>query len=63
VVTVDLDREGIAVTADDGGRERVPTEEHREDVVRRLLASGLSPELLRAMLPEFGPLIDELTEA
>jgi hypothetical protein len=63
VVTVDLDREGVAVTADDGDRERASTEEHREDVVRRLLASGLSPELLRAMLPEFGPLIDELTGA
>jgi hypothetical protein len=61
VVTVDLDREGIAVTDHVGGHQRVSSEEHRENVVRRLLAAGLSPDLLRALMPEFASLIDELT--
>jgi hypothetical protein len=32
-------------------------------VVRRLLAAGLSPDLLRALVPEFTSLIDDLAEA
>jgi hypothetical protein len=32
-------------------------EEHREDVVRRLLDRGLSPAALRAMLPTFDEVI------
>jgi hypothetical protein len=61
VVTVDLDREGATVTTPDGERRRVSMAEHREAVVRRLLQRGLSPRLLRALLPEFRALIDELT--
>jgi hypothetical protein len=63
VLTVDLDREGLSVTTHEGDRERVTTAAHREDVVRRLLASGLSPELLRALVPEFTSLIDDLADA
>jgi hypothetical protein len=62
-VTLDLDREGVAVTTDEGDRPRASSAEHREDVVRRLLGAGLSPDLLRALLPGFATLIDELDEA
>lgn len=61
VVTVDLDRDGATVTTPGGERRRVSMAEHREAVVRRLLQRGLSPRLLRALLPEFRTLIDELT--
>lgn len=62
-LTVDLGREGIAVTSPDGERHRVSVAEHREDVVRRLLRRGLSPRALSALLPEFRALIDRLTRA
>lgn len=62
-VTVDLGRDGIAVTSRDGERRRVSIAEHREDVVRRLLQRGLSPRALSALLPEFRTLIDQLTRA
>lgn len=35
---------------------------HREDVVRRLLQRGLSPETLRVILPDFRDLIDRLSD-
>jgi hypothetical protein len=38
-------------------------EAHREDVVRRLLARGLSPAALRAMLPGWDELITRVVEA
>jgi hypothetical protein len=38
-------------------------EAHREDVVRRLLARGLSPPALRAMLPGWDELITRVVEA
>ncbi|MEX1177507.1 MAG: hypothetical protein WEB09_03510 [Nitriliruptor sp.] len=41
-------------------RTRVPVAEHREDVVRRLLLLGITPRLLRALLPEFRPIIDRV---
>jgi hypothetical protein len=63
VLTVDLDRKGLSVTTHEGTQERASTAEHREDVVRRLLTAGLSPELLRALVPEFTSLIDDLAEA
>lgn len=59
---MDVDREGIAVTDHDGDQRRASCEEHREDVVRRLLAAGLSPRLLHGLMPEFSALIDELSE-
>lgn len=43
--------------------ERMSQAAHRVEVVRRLLDAGLTPATLRAMLPEFTPVIDELAEA
>lgn len=40
--------------------ERMSQADHRVDVVRRLLDAGLSVATLRAMLPEFVPVIDKL---
>ena len=42
--------------------ERMSQATHRVEVVRRLLDAGLTPATLRAMLPEFIPVIDELAE-
>jgi hypothetical protein len=36
---------------------------HREDVVRRLLERGLSPRLLRELVPEFDAVIDRVDGA
>jgi hypothetical protein len=45
----------------DEGRGDVPSpDEHREDVVRRLLDRGLSPTALRTMLPTFDDVIDRV---
>ncbi|MEX1162483.1 MAG: hypothetical protein WEB03_02775 [Nitriliruptor sp.] len=44
----------------DRERPRVGVAEHREDVLRRLLLLGLSPRLLRALLPEFRSTINRL---
>lgn len=57
-VIVDLERGEIAVTDRHGGRQRVPMDEHRPAVVRRLLARGLTPTILRRLLPELRPVID-----
>ena len=46
-----------------GDRDHAPrasVEEHREDVVRRLLARGLSPTAICALLPDFRPLVQRL---
>jgi hypothetical protein len=37
-------------------------EEHRETVVRRLLARGLSPTTIATLLPDFRPLVERLDE-
>ncbi len=39
-------------------RRSEPVELHREDVVRRLLAGGISPATLQRILPEWRGLID-----
>lgn len=59
-VTVRTAREGVAVSTIERDRTRVPVAEHREDVVRRLLLLGITPRLLRALLPEFRPIIDRV---
>ncbi len=41
---------------------RASVEEHREVVVRRLLARGLSPTTVVALLPDFRPLVQRLAE-
>lgn len=41
---------------------RVSIEEHRETVVRRLLARGLSPNTVVALLPDFGPVVERVAE-
>lgn len=56
-VTVHLAGEDVAVSASEHDPAR-SISAHREDVVRRLLRRGLSPHLLRALLPEFGQVID-----
>lgn len=61
LVTVDLGRGEVVVTTPDGDRSRVSMEEHRADVIRRLLERGLSTRVLTALLPEFEPLIEELS--
>lgn len=68
-LTVLVAGEGVAVSDDGRRADRTsdePTDgptvaEHREDVVRRLLERGLSPRVLRSLLPEFGDVIDRLT--
>ncbi len=35
--------------------------DHREDVVRRLLARGLSPTTLLALVPDFRPVVERVT--
>jgi hypothetical protein len=57
---VALATEGVAVSAMEQEAVRVPVLEHREVVVRRLLLLGLSPTVLRTLLPEFRPLIDRI---
>jgi hypothetical protein len=42
--------------------ERMSQGVHRVEVIRRLLDAGLSAATLRAMLPEFVVVIDELAE-
>ena len=41
---------------------RASVEEHREIVVRRLLARGLSPTTVATLLPDFRPLVERLAE-
>ncbi|MTV25435.1 hypothetical protein FTX61_08445 [Nitriliruptoraceae bacterium ZYF776] len=57
------DERDEAVTALTGaavGRRTVPPAGHREDVLRRLLALGLSPAALRRILPTWTGLIDRV---
>jgi hypothetical protein len=42
--------------------QRATVEEHRETVVRRLLARGLSPTTIAALLPDFRPLVQRLAD-
>jgi hypothetical protein len=51
------------VTSPGGEDRRVSIEEHRADVVRRLLAAGLTPRLLTALLPQFRRLIEQLSSS
>jgi hypothetical protein len=44
----------------DGVPQRVSVEEHRETVVRRLLARGLSPTTIATLLPDLRPLVQRL---
>lgn len=46
------------MTGSDGDRQRVSVAEHREDVVRRLLERGLSPDVIRLLTPELGPTLE-----
>ncbi len=41
----------------DRADDRRPVEEHREHVVTRLLAAGLSTQLLVTLLPDFRPIV------
>ena len=43
----------------DGPRESVHA--HRETVVRRLLARGLSPTALIALVPDFRPIVERVS--
>jgi hypothetical protein len=45
---------------DDVDRAREDVVRHREDVVRRLLERGLSPRLLRELVPEFDAVVDRV---
>ena len=58
-MTPDLTTAGACVAAD-RDRERVDPATHREHVVRRLLARGLSPQTLTALLPDFRPIVQRL---
>jgi hypothetical protein len=62
-VAVRLAGDGVEVSAS----ERAPTTRsvvgHREDVVRRLLERGLSPQVLRGLVPELGAVIDRVADA
>lgn len=59
-VEIRLPNDGVAVASTELEPRRVSIADHREDVVRRLLSRGLSPRLLRAILPEFRALIERL---
>jgi hypothetical protein len=61
-VTVHLAGDGVAVSAGDRREASTSVAAHRTDVVRRLLDRGLSPATLHALLPEFGGLIDDVTD-
>ena len=41
---------------------RASVEEHRETVVRRLLARGLSPTTVATLLPDFRPLVERIAD-
>jgi hypothetical protein len=53
----------LAPHRDEVIRDRVDVVDHREDVVRRLLGRGLSPRLLRELVPEFDAVIDRVERA
>lgn len=57
---VDLVTEQLHVSSPLGQTVTVSPEMHREDVVRRLLANGLSPETLHQLLPTWTSLIDQV---
>ena len=42
--------------------QRASVEEHRETVVRRLLARGLSPTTVATLLPDFRPLVERIAD-
>jgi hypothetical protein len=46
----------------DGERMVVDPDDHREDVVRRLLAKGVSPMTLRALLPTWDGMITRIAD-
>ncbi|GGI05100.1 hypothetical protein [Egicoccus halophilus] len=48
----------VAIACDGEGRRAVVA--HRESVVRRLLASGLTPPTLAVLLPEWGPVVERV---
>ena len=56
-VTLDLSRGEVVVRTSEGEDIVVDVTGHREDVVRRLLARGVSVGTLRALLPDWDPLI------
>lgn len=58
---IDLERRQIVDTELECCRQAVAR--HRDDVVSRLLTAGLSAATLRAILPDFGPIIDRHTDA
>lgn len=61
-VTLDPDRREIVVHTAGGGEFVVDLSCHREDVVRRLLSRGVSSGTLRALLPDWAPLIARLAD-
>lgn len=57
-MTTELRARGRTVSDGPGG-QRAP-EQHREHVVRRLLASGLSAQTLLTLLPDFRPVVQRV---
>lgn len=47
----------------DAGTDVVDPAARRPDVVRRLLACGVSPRALRSLLPDWEPMILEVADA
>ena len=61
-VTVDLGRGEVIVRTSEGEEVVVDLAGHREDVVRRLLDRGVSVGTLRALLPDWDPLIAKVVD-
>lgn len=61
-MTVDLGRGEVIVRTSEGEDVVVDLAGHREDVVRRLLDRGVSVGTLRALLPDWDPLIAKVVD-
>jgi hypothetical protein len=61
-VAVHLAGDGVEVSASGCAPATRSFVGHREDVVRRLLERGLSPRVLRSLVPEFGAVIDRVED-
>lgn len=60
-VTVDLERREVVVTMDGEDDVVLTIEEHRVDVLRRLLERGLSASTLTTLFPAWTDLIDAVS--
>ncbi len=56
-MTVDTESREVAIPTPGGGEVLVDPRDHREHVVRRLLADGVRTSTLLRLLPEWEPLI------